>query len=67
MNAIEALQEYKNKGERVDEVLHHIVINELDKLQAIIAQKNREYDSVCEHELKLIMENKRLRTELDQK
>ena len=61
MDARTVLNEYKQKGERVDEVLFHIVINEIDELQAVIAQKNREYDSACEHEMKLIKENQQLR------
>lgn len=61
MDAKTVIAEYKNKGERVDEVLFQIVINEIDELRAVIAQKNREYDSLCENEIKLIKENQQLR------
>lgn len=61
MDAKTVIAEYKHKGERVDEVLFQIVINEIDELRAVIAQKNREYDSLCENEIKLIKENQQLR------
>lgn len=36
MNALQVLEEYKNKGERVDEVLFQIVKDELTSMQSAL-------------------------------
>lgn len=44
MKAQQAVKHYKEHGERVDEVLTQLVTEEINELNAVIQQKNFEYD-----------------------
>ncbi|MFJ8102830.1 hypothetical protein [Lysinibacillus sp. NPDC096212] len=65
MDAVKMLEQYKNSGDRVDEVLFHTVAKELGRLRVIIDQKNFSIDLIGEQKLDAQKENKRLREVLE--
>lgn len=72
MNAIEVLNDYLQKGERVDGVLHHIVASEIERLREQQKQLTTDYlndlEVLSEHTLyiaKLRKENAKLREALE--
>ncbi|MFJ7407504.1 MULTISPECIES: hypothetical protein [unclassified Lysinibacillus] len=65
MDALKMLEQYKNDGSRVDEVLFHTVAKELGRLREIIDQKNFSIDLIGEQKLDAQKENKHLREGLE--
>ncbi|XRD24087.1 hypothetical protein AABM34_17030 [Lysinibacillus fusiformis] len=65
MDSLKMLEQYKNVGDRVDEVLFHTVAKELGRLREIIDQKNFSINLIGEQKLDTQKENKRLREALE--
>ncbi|WP_432702654.1 hypothetical protein [Lysinibacillus sphaericus] len=65
MDTLKMLEQYKNAGDRVDEVLFHAVAKELGRLRQTIDQKNFSIDLIGEQKLDAQKENKHLREALE--
>lgn len=65
MKALEAIEEYKLRGDRVDEVLFHIISKELHHLQEVIGQKNHSIDLIGEQKLQSQQNERQLKEVLE--